>query len=357
MDVLIAIQEIFGKVHDLLKEPSVERLSKAKVLLQGVRDSELEPIGLIMKRDLFARVEAKFAKIAEAFIETYRNEIRSSYAHHDYDEVESKIQVLKQQFGEYLTKSDSDFFDRNRVALYHGVRLNLKEVSALLELERVIGEPIPMVVDTPSFGYTIRELNVIKLGLFEQGLSSFPESILSFGWLEVLYLDNNRLSSLPESISLLQHLRWFSLSRNHLSFLPKDMPSLQNLQELFLNANLLTSLPENIFTLPSLRVFYVDVNELSSLPEVTFSRSKLEVFDLGNNQLSSFPESVSLLRNLVKLGLSKNRLTSLPESMVSLKKLKKLNLSNNNLSSLPEGLSSLPNLKELDLRNNPLSSS
>ncbi|MHA2362005.1 MAG: hypothetical protein ACXAB6_08795, partial [Candidatus Thorarchaeota archaeon] len=62
---------------------------------------------------------------------------------------------------------------------YNGVRLIQRDVTILEELERIIGETIPLLDDDEpvTFGFKAKEHKVIALGLFDKELYSFPECV------------------------------------------------------------------------------------------------------------------------------------------------------------------------------------
>ena len=77
------------------------------------------------------------------------------------------------------------------------------------------------------------------------------------GRLTYLYLYNNQLTSLPESIGNLSSLEDLYLSFNQLTSLPESIGSLNSLERLWLDYNQLTSLPESIGSLSSLETLYL----------------------------------------------------------------------------------------------------
>ncbi|MHA1395625.1 MAG: leucine-rich repeat domain-containing protein, partial [Promethearchaeota archaeon] len=186
---------------------------------------------------------------------------------------------------------------------YHGTLLVGIEYQFMMDLEKLLGgKPIPKVsqVSWDTFGYVENDQHVFQLGLYDQGLSSLPESIGYLKNLEKLYLGYNKLSSF--------------LYNNKLSSLPESIGDLKNLKYLYLNSNKLSSLPESIGNLINLRKLDISWNKLSSLPEIITKMTWLKVLNIGGNQISSLPESIGNLKNLKELDLSGNKLSSLPES-------------------------------------------
>ncbi len=89
-----------------------------------------------------------------------------------------------------------------------------EQAQALEELEKLIDNSIPQVeeIEWNTFGVKTDGKNVIGLGLYDQGLSTLPESIGNLRSLKELYLHRNQLSTLPESIGNLNSSNFSNLS-------------------------------------------------------------------------------------------------------------------------------------------------
>ncbi|MFX1260061.1 MAG: leucine-rich repeat domain-containing protein, partial [Promethearchaeota archaeon] len=211
-------------------------------------------------------------------------------------------------------------------------KLKPEEAKALKDLEGLIGENILLVekIEWTTFGVKIEGDKVVGVGLYNQGLSTLPESIGNLSSLKILELWSNKLSTLPESIGNLSSLKDLRLGGNKLSTLPESITKLTSLQKLNLQSNQLTTLPESIGNLSSLKDLW-----------------------LGGNKLSTLPESITNFMSLKKLYLSDNQFTTLPESIGNLTSLQTLNLWNNQLSTLPESIWKCKNLESLNLGDNP----
>jgi hypothetical protein len=155
---------------------------------------------------------------------------------------------------------------------YHGTALAAGEWAAMMDLERALGgKAIPAVPDLQwnTFGFSVEQEYVVKLGLYQQGLTSLPETIGQLANLQKIWLSGNKLSSLPGTIGQLKSLTTLDLSYNQLSSLPVTIGELKSIQILRLNNNKLSSLPETIWELKALTYLSLSSNKLSSLPDPT----------------------------------------------------------------------------------------
>ncbi|MFX1258962.1 MAG: leucine-rich repeat domain-containing protein [Promethearchaeota archaeon] len=235
--------------------------------------------------------------------------------------------------------------------------LKPEQARVLEELEKILGKTIPLKeeIKWDIFGVKIEEDNVIGLSLYNEGLTTLPESIGDLKSLQVLKLRYNKLSTLPESIGNLTSLIELDSSYNKLSALPESISNLKSLQTLELIDNNLMTLPEFIGNLSSLKKLSLKQTRLSTLPESIGNLTSLTELDLSYNKLSTLPESISNLKSLQTLDISTNRFKTLPELIANLKSLKELNLNVIQLSTLPEFICNLSSLKKLELSTNKIS--
>jgi len=114
---------------------------------------------------------------------------------------------------------------------YHGTVLFAPECDVMLELEGILGNPVPKVywegeILSDAFkgsGYLTESGHVMVLALRKQGLTSLPEEIGNLKSLQELKLGGNRITSLPESIVQLRSLKILDLAGNPLPGLPESM--------------------------------------------------------------------------------------------------------------------------------------
>ena len=131
---------------------------------------------------------------------------------------------------------------------YHGTPLISAEYNALMELEQLIHNPIPLVSEWNSniFGFIAQENHVIALGIPSKELTTLPENICNLQNLTRLSFKNNLLSTLPDKFGNLTALIQLDLFRNNLNSLPEKIENLSALKWLYLKDNQLNSLPIKI---------------------------------------------------------------------------------------------------------------
>lgn len=175
------------------------------------------------------------------------------------------------------------------------------------------------------------QVEMKKLLLASNQLTTLPDTIANFPTLLILDLHDNKLTMLPNTIDQLKVLEKLDVSHNELTQLPIEFSYLERLSTLLMQHNGLVSLPPSF-------------GHLASLTNL----------DVSNNRLETIPDDWSLINSLVKLNLSSNHLMKLPASICSNPLLCYLDLSSNKLSCLPDDWRNLSSLKELYLRNNRL---
>ncbi len=151
---------------------------------------------------------------------------------------------------------------------YQGVPLVDLELQVMLELEKMLGRPIPLAPITHwhTFGFEARPPHVIKLAIHNQGLTELPDSIAKLEYLEDLYVGHNKLTTLPEVIGNLRHLRTLALDHNALTAVPDHLGQLQKLHTLDLSSNQLRTLPIAFYTMKSLRTVDLGGNPNLRIP-------------------------------------------------------------------------------------------
>jgi Leucine-rich repeat (LRR) protein/class 3 adenylate cyclase len=236
---------------------------------------------------------------------------------------------------------------------------------------------------------TANPSKVYRLNLSQANLTTFPEEILQFGNLQVLYLgshltsegffekgnnqiktipasinklknlqklhlDDNLLETLPETIGDLKYLEYLSANHNKLKTLPASIGKLQKLKILVLYENRLETLPESIGNLANLQEIYLHKNKLKQLPDFIFKLTNLEDVSLSDNQIQTLPTDIGNLKKLKTLALANNQLKRLPTTVGELVELQNVNLAGNQLAYLPETIENWGLLTDLDLSENQL---
>jgi len=144
----------------------------------------------------------------------------------------------------------------------------LSEMQVMYELERMVGRPIPpaSIIHWRSFGFEANAGRIIKLAIYNQGITQIPETIGQLKKLQELYLGHNKLTHLPESLGNLYQLRTLTLEHNELTSVPDNLGQLQKLHTLDLSANQLKSLPIAFYTMKSLRMIDLGGNQNLRIP-------------------------------------------------------------------------------------------
>ncbi|MBS0586076.1 MAG: leucine-rich repeat domain-containing protein, partial [Verrucomicrobia bacterium] len=168
------------------------------------------------------------------------------------------------------------------------------------------------------------------LRLYNNQLTTIPDTIGQLTALTELRLYNNQLTTIPDTIGQLRALTWLNLSHNQLTTIPDTIGQLRTLTWLGLSFNQLTTIPDTI-------------GQLTALTELR----------LCNNQLTTIPDTIGQLRTLTWLGLSFNQLTTIPDTIGQLRALTWLSLSHNQLTTLPNTISQLRALTEFYYSENP----
>lgn len=266
------------------------------------------------------------------------------------------------------------FFSSNDIADLTGLEyaLNLTRLglgnNQLTSLPGSLGD-LTSLVDFYLYNNQITSLpseignlvNLNTLWLYNNQLTSLPPEIGFLTNLVSLRLENNQLTNLPSEIGDLNTLSELNLQSNQLASLPSQIGDLANLTNLLLDHNQLGILPESIGNMSNLTSLYLNDNQLTSLPESIGNMSSLTYLYLYHNQLTELPISFGNLSMLSELHISDryqqsgNQLTSLPDSFGNLTNLTKLYLSSNQLTTLPMSFGNLTNLTELQINYNQLS--
>lgn len=266
--------------------------------------------------------------------------------------------------------------------LYQGTQVSKEEKDFLLDLEDLIGRPIPNIgirtqkekswmEDIPprmglprdlkhlpkyfqesmkslytdrfgqpsrreEMGFKAKEGNIKSLVL--KGLKVIPNSIGNLTFLKRLKIDCYSLHEMPINIENLKSLRILDLMESgNLKSLPETIGELKSLEKLIITGNM-RNLPESIGRLKNLKVLNLfGTSNLTSLPKSLGNLESLESFSIIGNSNCSLD-----LRNIP--------IKELPRSIGKLKSLKKLNLCGcKSLEYIPEEIGDLVSLEMLDL--------
>jgi Leucine-rich repeat (LRR) protein len=189
------------------------------------------------------------------------------------------------------------------LAIYQGQSIERPEKQALIDLEVLIKEPIPVVslIDTFKFGFIPIGNHVARLGVPQKGLVKLPDSFCNLTALQELALFGNRLESLPGAFGNLTALRFLNLVRNDLSALPNSFSKLISIQILYLNDNRLKTLPATFGDLSALQRLNLRNNRLETLPSSLLQLTQLEILWIEKNPLNEGAKEI--LRTLKQRGV------------------------------------------------------
>ncbi|XP_013405287.2 malignant fibrous histiocytoma-amplified sequence 1-like [Lingula anatina] len=200
-----------------------------------------------------------------------------------------------------------------------------------------------------------RCINVKRINLRGNKLSSLPWSLSQLKHVTYLNLSRNQFTELPASVCALPHIGNLDLKHNKLSSLPPDFSKLTTLKSLDLGCNQFTELPASVCALPHIENLDLWKNRLSSLHTDISKLTTLKRLNLGGNQLTELPGSLCTLPHIENLDLHKNKLSGLPADISKMTTLKRLSLKYNQLTELPVSVCALPHIENLDLEFNKLS--
>jgi len=200
------------------------------------------------------------------------------------------------------------------------------------------------------------QVELKKLYLNSNKLTSISDDIKKFSTLGILDLQDNALLELPRCIGEFEKLENLNVSYNQLSKLDFEFNSSNNILSLFLQHNKISFVAPKFFEyLEKCLKLNISYNLLETFSFSMQGLTNLRNLDLSHNKILTVPDEIKYLKNLSTLDLSNNSITSLPASLNELTKIEQLYVRNNRLISFPN-MSSCKMLKELALGNNSLKS-
>ena len=168
---------------------------------------------------------------------------------------------------------------------YAAIELNENEITALIDLEAVLFEPIPAINDKNinEFGFIAENKRVTTLNLINKNLSYIPITMANFSSLEALNLSSNYIVFLPETIQYLSSLEQLNVSNNNLIVLPDFISELTSLKSLNVSSNKISKLPVSL----PVSLTYLDLrfNNLQELPDYFSELKSLEFLWIGDDDI------------------------------------------------------------------------
>lgn len=196
------------------------------------------------------------------------------------------------------------------------------------------------------------QVDLSKLILASNLLSSLPEELSELHALAILDVHDNKLRALPDAVASWDKLEKLDASHNDLGSLPEALCLSEFLTALLLQHNKLQCLPEGFAKLTNLQVLDLSHNDLTTLPPGFGQLQKLQRLNLSHNKLEKFTDELCLPL-LLYLDLDYNKISSFPDKWSSVSALKELHLRNNLLTTLPN-FSACASLKEVYCASNRL---
>ncbi|MDP1975612.1 MAG: leucine-rich repeat domain-containing protein, partial [Alphaproteobacteria bacterium] len=201
-------------------------------------------------------------------------------------EVKAVNDIIMQEEKTELTMQEKEkiFNDLQQEVAHYGITLNHKQIinNNLLNLAN----------------------NLFQKNAEEQ--QNILSQISAFTWLKKLWLFNNELTSIPDTIFNLTKLTALYLGDNRFKSISDTIGNLIHLNELTLYNNKLKSLPDTIFNLTKLLFIDLHDNELTSIPDTIGNLKELTHLHLKGNELISIPASIQNIPNLIVFDLQEN---------------------------------------------------
>ncbi|MBJ6764511.1 leucine-rich repeat domain-containing protein [Myxococcaceae bacterium JPH2] len=220
---------------------------------------------------------------------------------------------------------------------WDGLFTRLRRGEPLLEDTRLgpAGKAVAAVREKAARGE-----HVPRLGLALKRLTTIPEEVFSFTWLEHLTLDSNDIAVLSPRIGELKSLRSLSLESLPLTTLPESLGQLSELRTLSLRYCVaLRQLPDVLGTLPMLEELFLDATALEGFPKVLLQLPRLKKlwwwrFDtMPMNQVEALVSGMARLPALTHAGFLQGHLLALPGNLARLAHLEQFKLG---LKRIPE---------------------
>ena len=173
--------------------------------------------------------------------------------------------------------------------------------------------------------------------------------------LELLEIYENKVTTVPDSIESLTKLKILNISHNSLERFPFEKLGNNSLSELVISHNALrgTLFGSGDMAFKSLQSLDFRSNRISSLCEGNLHLPNLKSFFGSNNELSTI-SNMSDWTELLTFSADYNRLEQLPEGLTELSKLRVVDLTGNNLVTLDPTLGNMVALEVLKIEGNPL---
>eukprot|EP01113_Clastostelium_recurvatum_P017647 TRINITY_DN2079_c0_g1_i1.p1 TRINITY_DN2079_c0_g1~~TRINITY_DN2079_c0_g1_i1.p1 ORF type:complete len:486 (+),score=120.80 TRINITY_DN2079_c0_g1_i1:79-1458(+) len=226
------------------------------------------------------------------------------------------------------------------------------QIRILSELEELILRSNELANIAPEI-QTLSRLRLLDLS--NNALSALPSQLP--GTLEVLDISHNHIATIAsvEGLGALTELHYNS---NGVTIFPNQILSLHALRVLSLNGNRLNYVPDEITNMATLQVVNLADNQFLGIPPPLCHLPNLRVLNMGNNNIGTLTHEITRLTHLEGLLLPNTRIDRIDVNLGALTSLVELNLQGNRIVEFsPEicgGLSNLKRMRNLDLSQNLL---
>jgi hypothetical protein len=160
------------------------------------------------------------------------------------------------------------------------------------------------ILETSTIVLVEGKLNDVTADEFD----TFLQQIQALKRLKILHLFNNPLTTLPESIGQLTSLMALTIGQNRLTALPESIGNLTSLKHLLAGDNQLTCLPKSMAHLQKMEELTLSRNQLTLLPEFIGQFNQLQSLFVNDNYLTAIPKSIAVLPSLHDLTTQGNKI-------------------------------------------------
>ena len=138
--------------------------------------------------------------------------------------------------------------------------------------------------------------NLIEVDLFDNEITTLPQSLGLCTQLQKLDLSHNPISELPECVRKMTTLQELQIRNFRGSSLPEWFGELQELRTLNAESASITTLPESIGDMKKLHTLSLRWSKLACLPETLGDCESLQSMDIASTEVTSFPSTLSVLQ-------------------------------------------------------------
>lgn len=154
--------------------------------------------------------------------------------------------------------------------------------------------------------------DLISISLRCNSFESFPDSLFKINLLKI-NLEDNELSSLTDRFDELKELLFLDLTLNKLSELPPSFSKMGDLMKLDLQRNRFEIFPEEIVSLLRLRTLDLSLNKLKTIPAQLSQLKKMRYLDLSANNLGEIPIPLVKFTEMAFFDVSQNENVVIPD--------------------------------------------